>query len=231
MSEPTITAGFLTRNRLPDLRRAVNSFIATVGVPFHVLVMFDDDSAGYNAYDPPPGVRKALVTMRHYYARGMNRMYQTMKETFPDMDYFMVSNDDVEFLMPHWGVRTLNEFPNLFPNDQLGLLEIGGLEERCAHYVSRRALFDQHFDGLLAEPCYTMYYSDSELMQRLRTMNKYRVIEQSNAICIHYIVRDSLRYEVERWWHADKAEYERRAKLYGWELIKKPDEGPMNEHT
>lgn len=216
---PPLAVGFLSRSRLPELRRAVNSLLATVGMPVKIVVAFDDDADSFNAYTPPAHVWKTLLKPRHHYVRGMNALYESLKQNVPDFDHFVVSNDDVEFFGTDWGPAFCGLFAELWPDDGLGVIELLA-HDKCAHYMSRRAFFDQHFDGRLADPAYTMYCSDTEMLQRLRAMGRHRWVHTPHAwpgaVCVHHELTDTLRYTTRIWYNRDLAIYNQRAKANGW---------------
>jgi len=220
--------GVLTRHRSIQLRTCVNSAIATVGCPAQVTIAFDDDRAGYESCVDWPGTSHLLLRPRHYYVRGVNALFHHMRRLAHEqdrvLDYFCILNNDVEFVRGNWGPAGINYLSSKFP-DGMGLVELVG-PDVLGNYISRAALFDEHFGGRIAEPCYTMYFSDSELLNRLKQMGRYSHADLPSQgslpdkILQHHVVHDSLRSEAFSWFPVDRQVYDERAKLHGWELSK-----------
>lgn len=216
-----LTILILTRNRTEALRRCITSAVATAGCPVRILVGFDEDYAGYTNLQPYPYVSKTLLWPRHYYVRGFNRVYSMAKKSFPDLDYIVVTNDDVEWFRPGWGARVQQHLRNTFP-DGHGIAEFIG-PDQCAHYMTRAAFIDEHFGGQLGNPIYTMYCSDTEMLQRAKELDRHCFVvdkDTGKALARHLETGDSLRQELTVWMKDDVLEYNKRAQQYGWNVVK-----------
>ena len=211
-----ISIGILTRHRLSDLRRCATSAMATVGIPANVIIAFDDDLSNFRACPNWHWAMKFPLPMRHYYVRGMNVLFALMKQYNPNLDYFVVTNDDSEFLTPGWGEEAISTLHERFP-DGMGVLELAH-PDLCAHYVSRRAVFDAHFEGNLAHPEYTMYFSDNHLRNSLKDMDMFASIEGSGGkqIINHYLSQDTLREDLRYWRQSDRKVYKKYVTQNNW---------------
>jgi hypothetical protein len=157
-----------------------------------------------------------LLKPRHYYVRGMNELYNAMKRLYPEMHYFVISNDDAEWMAPDWGEMAIQTFEKLLP-DGKGVLEMAD-PTSCAHYLSTREFFDEEFGGVLCRLEYTHYYSDSHLRHQLIDQKRYFVAENEDhlPICVHHKTMDSVREEVRYWLPRDGVIYEAHCAANGW---------------
>ena len=70
------------------------------------------------------------------------------------------------------------------------------------NFFSAKDFYDEHFDGMIWDPAYTMYNSDTEMVCRLKAMNclthmKINVTKaKQKAICIHHLTHDAMRDEL-----------------------------------
>lgn len=226
--------GILTRGRPGDLRRCITSALATANEQIGVVVAFDDDHVGWNTTPEYKGVSRTLLLPRHYYVRGMNALYRFLQKVAADnsetLEHFAVCNDDVEWLAPSWPQLVRETMVREFEDGQ-GVLELADVD-KCATYAGHAGLFARHFSNRLAEPCYTMYCSDTELLVRLRALDKWRFVVHPThgAVCRHAEVRDALRTEVKRWYESDRELYNERAAAYGWDRlsVRPPMQGVLN---
>lgn len=207
----------LSRNRATLLRRCIYSIMATCDVPYHITVGFDDDPNWQNLKSIAPAATGILLRPRHYYVRGVNALFRQARLNRPEMDFFVLLNDDVEFVVANWASRVLAFIKEEVP-DGSGIAVLDA-PDKCANYLSRVSFFDEFFDGQLAEPCYTMYYSDSELMARAKALGRHfhgslRVKTEGGAmemkVLKHFVTDDDMRDEVLRWSNSDKRTFERR---------------------
>ncbi|KKK95153.1 hypothetical protein LCGC14_2675670 [marine sediment metagenome] len=207
----------LSRNRGTILRRCLYSIMATCDVPYRITVAFDDDPDWRAIENIAPQAARILLRPRHYYVRGVNALFQHARTCTPEMDFFVLLNDDVEFVVSGWAEGIIDFLKKQAPDGE-GIVVLDE-PEKCANYLSRVSFFDKHFDGLLAEPCYTMYYSDSELMERTKALGRYShgtlslktdSGEVHAKVLRHHEVDDYTRTEVNRWHKSDRETFERR---------------------
>lgn len=212
-ARPLLTLLIPTRNRAEELLNCINGAISNAkGWPLHLVIGFDDDAESYIKHSTadkgklPAGVDVTCLYLkpRHYYVRAVNELYR-FASRHVDFDYFFLSNDDVAFA-PNWAAQAVRGLQRSFPNGE-GICELAG-PELCAHYVSRKAFIDTHFARLLAEPCYTFYFSDREMMMRAKLLGRYRHLPGN--LVTHFEREDSTRSEVERWFYVDEEQYFRR---------------------
>lgn len=215
-----LNIGILTHRRLDHLRRCINSILATVNIDTTITVLFDDDEPSYQSLDHPI-VNKALVAPRHYYVRGMNRLYAVMEHAATtagkDFDWLCFLNDDVEFLHHGWPLIIIESMIAKW-GDGVGVAEMVA-PEKCAHYITRKRFLDQFTEYQRpANPIFTMYYSDSDLMCCAKDAGRYAFLSApgKGPVVLHHIVHDTLRAECSRWRTVDKVEWQRRAEAKGW---------------
>ena len=163
---PDLTVIIPSRGRLESLRRCVNSAIALATEPPSVIVYFDDDKECYEAYNQPPEVEKALFgPERLYYVTTMNTALKDLINQ--EVDYFIVANNDQEFIEPGWDQIALDKFEEKFPDGE-GVLEIGNHETLSYNtFISRTQFWQEHFDSQLFDPRFVQYYADTERVDRL----------------------------------------------------------------
>jgi hypothetical protein len=179
-----------------------------------MLVGWDDDIEGHDYCPDYRWLHKVLMPVRHYYVRAVNTLYNYAKQNIPGFDYFIVCNDDDEFVRPGWGPQAIQELHRNF-EDGMGVMEIfcpGAL----GHWMSRTQFFEDNFKGRILEPCYTQYWADGELLDRLKHMGKYCAIaHEQHAMISHYKygTLDHLASEVRRaWWGIDMHIYGERVR-------------------
>ncbi len=220
MDKPKIILGLLSRMRVPQLRTAVNSARSTVGddVDLEIVVVFDDDFAGFKMCPNWDGVHKYLATPRHYYCRAANKLYglcdRLAKET--DTDFFFFTHDDTEFVGSNWGSVVLNGYDAAFGTDPEdgGILECFG-QGLCSHYLTQFSFINRYLRGEIASPMYTNYFSDSHLLNLCAEVEKYAAMgfDVRSAVINHqmYATRDAPSWEVqEAWFRQDKMIYDIR---------------------
>lgn len=220
MTKPKIILGLLSRMRVPQLRTAVNSARSTVGddVDLKIVVLFDDDYAGFKMCPEWNGVYKVLATPRHYYCRAANKLYRLASSMGKDLDtdWFFFTHDDTEFVGTNWGTMVLDAYKAIYgpDRDNGGILECFG-QGLCSHYLTRFSFVNKYLHGEIACPMYTNYFSDSHLLNLCAEVGKYAAIgfDVRSAIINHqmYATRDAPSWEVqEAWFRADKKIYDAR---------------------
>ena len=212
--DPKIVMGIVTRQRPAQLRTCITSALATCGVPINFVVGFDDDYWGYQQCPTLSVVTPHLMVPRHYYVRGKNAVYDVANSlAVGKAEYFVLSNDDSEWLAPNWGMRAVNLLEQSFEDGQ-GALELFA-NGHLAHFISRFDFLNEFTGGTLADPMYTMYFSDSHLRNLLIEQDKYKSIqvkgskieEYHNRVVTHQlsITSDHLAFEVQcAWWEIDE---------------------------
>jgi len=208
-SEPLLILSVLARGRLPGIRRTVNSAIANAGAPIIVFVFFDADKATFDAYDAPPHVHKFLLEPRHYYVRGYNAAYRTMKEAGADV--IAIANNDAEFIQPNWAVGAKEQLFEAFPEGK-GLLELTGDAGKCAHFVTRIPFIEEATGGWIGHPALTMYYSDRWLLDIVEDkLGRYLHISYPDNERPGWVVQhnewEGVSAEVKPWFPIDRAAY------------------------
>jgi hypothetical protein len=211
---PTLTLLICTRGRLEQVRACAEQAIEQAqGWPLHIVVGFDDDAENYIAFQEnieaaqlPRGTSVSAIALlpRHYYVRAINALFIYAQQSIEGFDYFVLSNDDVEWT-PGWAQHAYVALCKSY-DEGLGVCALDQ-PDACAHYISRAKFFNEELDGMLGEPCYTFYFSDRELLNRLKLMARYRYI---GPIVKHVQQRDKVRSEVERWWRSDEYMFFRR---------------------
>ena len=218
-----LIVGLGTRNRLVELRRCITSIASTAGIPVKIVVAFDEDYASYIELHDYPYVSKVLLQPRHYYCRMMNVLYRKMHEVAEEegSTHFVLAHDDSEYALWDWGNKALDIHMGAYP-DGNGVVDLFG-PSMCSHYISTFKFIDEQHNGQLADPRYTMYYSDSDMLNKLAEKTQYAAIE-GMGIFRHMTMstHDALTAEVTRTWKdLDRQEYERRwPKEYVQELKK-----------
>jgi hypothetical protein len=203
---PPLTLAILTRRHRLAVQ-AMESAVATAGCPLQVVIAFDDAPRevceAMSVLLHCSNVRSFLLPVRHYYVRGMNALYHDMRTPPTSADKFVVINDDVLFTMRDWGPYVLDQYAQRFPDG--GVLELAG-PDLCAHYISDVGFMDKMYNGRLADPRYTMYYSDSHLMRHMKKLGRYAYCPgpSGNPVIHHQVVQDALRSEVEYWMPIDR---------------------------
>ena len=212
-STASIAVGILSRLRPTNCRRCITSVVATIGCDHTIYVALDDDHISKQSLPHYRHCRYHVLQPRHYYVRGVNALFQWMKDSYQDLDYFLIINDDTEFLLLDWGPRILETFDKAYP-DGMGLMELSG-EGGCTNFITRREFIDSQFNGYIGNPVYTMYFSDSELLNRLKELGCYTraYIEGNYPVADHAAEKDYTRLEVRDWYERDKKVYEERRKL------------------
>jgi hypothetical protein len=225
-----LIVGFPSRKGLTAVRKCVNSIVATANVPTQVVIAFDDDGISYRACPDWPFVDTHLLRPRHYYCRSVNALFQYIKQAAEGTtDYFILTHDDVEFVTPDWGNLVIGAYERVLPGG--GILELfsPGL---CSHYISSISFIDDEFDGRLADPVYTNYYSDSHMLNQCAEKGRYAalLLPEGMNILNHdlFSTRDAASLEVqEAWFHVDQQLYrerwtpEREEELRAnWKLLK-----------
>jgi glycosyltransferase involved in cell wall biosynthesis len=215
-NRPPITILICTRGRPAQLEDCINSAIGGArGWPLHIVVGFDDDPQNYIQFresiektsDLPLGTKVGAIglTPRHYYVRAVNALFAWARGNVPHFDYFVLSNDDVTWA-PDWAKHAFYGLNKSYPRG-LGICELSA-PDACAHYISRAQFFVETFDGVLAEPCYTFYFSDRELLNRAKLLGRYRYLRgPEGPLIAHDQQRDAVRSEVERWWSGDETTF------------------------
>ena len=199
---PLITLLCVSRNRLANLKRMVTSFISTVGCDFRIVIGHDEDFTSYTAMPGYPNMKNMLLHPRHYYCRGANALYAWAKVNIEGFRYFVLTGDDTEFVVGNWGPALIKAYHRDLP--QGGVIDLVE-PNACAHFFSAKEFYDEHFDGLLWDPVYTMYNSDTEMVCRLKAMNclthmKINVTPtKQKALCIHHENKDAMRDELAYW--------------------------------
>jgi hypothetical protein len=209
-----LVVGFPSRKGLTAVRKCVNSIVATANMPTQIVIAFDDDDMSYRSCPNWPFVDTYLLRPRHYYCRAVNALFAHIEQAAEGTtDYFMLTHDDVEFMVPDWGNLALETYNSVFP-DGAGILELfsPGL---CSHYVSRVSFIRDKFNGRLADPVYTNYFSDSHMLNQCAEEGWYGalLLEEGLNIINHdlYSTRDAASLEVqEAWFHRDKELYRER---------------------
>jgi glycosyltransferase involved in cell wall biosynthesis len=213
--KPLLTVGIPTVGRAEKLRHCVNSVLALAGCPVRVVLLFGDYTA-YHHFPDIPGVFKFLQVPRRYYVADVNTLFAKMHQ-WEDLDFFAITNDDSEFVMPNWGIRTIDTLMNNF-EDGMGVIEmfVSGMHD----YLSRAKLFDEHYGGKLLPEHYVHFCADSERTMELRKNEQFVQfvpIKWGERIIRHeaYMVDDALSVENQEMWHArDHQVFEERKKLY-----------------
>lgn len=205
----SLVLGLITRNRNANLRRAVTSAAATSDIPLRIALMFDDDIAGFQQCPEWPYAQKQLLTPRHYYVRAMNKLFWFAKDTAADeTDYLVISHDDDEWVRPNWASLAVEMLENAFPDGQ-GILELFA-PSLCGHYITKFSFIEKHFNGRLAYPAYTMYFSDSEMRNECLKLNAYRALnpKPGTELLVHnaYGTSDVVTREVQNAWFQDDRE-------------------------
>ena len=215
--DPKIVMGIVTRQRPEQLRRCITSALATCGLPLRFAIGFDDDYWGYNQCPQFAAVTKEFLVPRHYYVRGKNAVYDIARDMAGDeAEYFVLSNDDSEWLCPGWGQRAVELLESAFPDGQ-GCLELFSAGH-LAHFIARFDFLDSFTGGVIADPRYTMYFSDTHLRNLLIEQDKYKninlkgnMIDQYHArVVMHQlsVTGDHLAFEVQSaWWDVDEKVY------------------------
>ena len=219
----SITVGILSRNRPEALRRCISSIAATINCDHQIIIAFDED---YNGYISPTAewtnVSAVYLHPRHYYVRGVNALYRNMKKINPEMDFFFVSTDNIEFTTQGWGQKLMDLHETTYP-DGKGVTEILG-PGVCSHYLARKKFFDEDFDGYLANPVYTQYGSDDELRWTLQDQGQFSFARGSGLGARLLAQRtigqidDELHEEVRQWYPWDREILARRAQEKGWNV-------------
>ena len=196
-----ITLAVLTRGRFEDVIQCITTARATATGKLKVVVVVDDDIKTYTGLEQWAGSRDNVKVVylhpRHYYVRGMNALYKHV-----DTEYFVVSNDDVSFTHQGWDERALTAVRKCG-----GIVELAG-PDLCAHYITSRTFIDLSFDGLLAEPAYTFYCSDTELRNRARVLGAYHFLPESGLV--HHVKNDRVRSDASYWMATDRETFKRR---------------------
>lgn len=217
---PTGFVGILSRNRPDTLLRCVTNVQSLAGGPLLVGIALDDDLVTYQNFPRILGVSRLLLQPRHYYVRGTNAVYRFLRQLADGaglpFDYVVILNDDVEFQVFGWYPAAIAYLHERFP-DGMGLVEFG-VPDACANFITRAAFIDEHFGGEPANPVYTMYCSDSELLSRLKAMGRYASVQvdSGGAVLKHAQIQDALRAEMKPWYTLDQMQYNLRAKEFGW---------------
>lgn len=199
MTSPEIVLITLSRGRLPSLRRTVNSALANAGVPINVQVFFDDDLPSYNAFEPPPGVSKHILTPRHYYVRGINKAFRHLVDL--GVDIFAVCNNDTEFIQPNWAAQAKADLFDTF-EEGFGVAELSNAGGKLHTFVSRVPFYQREFGGQLFDPAYLQYYADRERMKQLEANNfRFHYIP---GFAFNHEVRDAVNAEGRSFFQSDK---------------------------
>ena len=200
---PAFALGVLTRGRRDAATACIDSALRHAD-DLVVFCVVDDDraAAAYlsNYYEGNPRVHVGLLPLRHYYVRGVNALGRWMQEA--GVDHFAITNDDATFAVDGWDTtcRALAA--------EGEIVELAG-DDLCAHYTSRMRTFVDHFHGLLAEPSYTFYCSDTELRERAKELRLYSA-RPDLALVTHHAADDAVHSEITFWFAIDRATYERR---------------------
>jgi hypothetical protein len=197
-----------TRQRPEQLQACINSIIATCGTfTPRFVVGFDDDYTNYSLFlktSRNAEVQAHYLAPRHYFVRGMNALFKAANDAWDDFDYFVVCNDDDQFVYGGWDGAALDGYNAQFP-DGLGVLELA-FPKRLHTYFSRAQLFNDYFYGRLYNTAYTQFCGDHELLETLNAADKYRCVENLSSIfkvVKHYwgSTDDTLGQEVMGAWH------------------------------
>lgn len=194
------------RLRGERLEACINSIAATVNIPFHIVVGFDDDATSFNQLRKRPYVTKFLYTPRHYFVRTMNRLFEDARALFPKMTYFVVCNDDDFFSLFDWGVKAIATHQEVYP-DNNGVIELFW-SGRIHCYISHVATFADN--PWIYNPVFTQYYADHELWQMLVASDRYTALDEKNVlnrIVSHNVMStlDALASETFQAWHESDA--------------------------
>jgi hypothetical protein len=167
-----------------------------------IRVLFDDDEVSPSVLaDLPINCHRALN--RHYYVRGANALLRLC-----ETEQFVFTNDDSVFL-PGWDTAARDALDKCG-----GVVELGGKTGKCAHFVTTKSFINEIQDGYLAQPCYTFYFSDRELMYRASAVGKYACREP--GVITHTVVKDGVRSDVLHWMNTDRETWVKRMKKYGF---------------
>lgn len=214
----------LTRNRPDEARRCVTAVMACTQGPFSITLGFDDDPIGFENFPAYPGVTRALLKPRHYYARGYNVLYGIAKEKAKEqgriLDWFAVLDDDDEVLQPGWDTGTIIYLKDKYP-DGMGVADFDG-PECCGHFITRAAFVDLCWDGKLNYPGYTQYCVDTEKLSRAKAMDRhiYLCTPDHQPIVWHRKIGGLGHMDTDYWRQHDIRLYNERAQEYGWPKLK-----------
>lgn len=216
-----ITVGIPSRNRLDSLRRCINSIAATIGCNFRICVLFGDDELGYKFLPAYPYVQKKNVSPRGYYVKDVNRTLDFMRETATAeylLDYFVITQDDTEFVLPNWGNALISTLHRAFDNGY-GAIDFFS-QHGFSNVISRIAVFDNECDGKFLPEEYAHYFADSVRRQQLYDKNMFAWIDYKSPLeCVcfhpHYATVDPTGLEARlRWFDQDEATFNARKKEY-----------------
>ncbi len=205
-----ITLGILTRDRPAQLRICLESARDTAKNKFRTVLLYGDDYAGYNS---PPRYNLApmhvfLSTPRMFYYADLRLLYQHMHEV-TDLDLFVISNDDCEFMVGGWDKSAEEQLYEEF-DDGMGVLSFW--EHPFHTFMSRAKLFDEQYDGVLAPEDYVFYFGDSErhddLLERDQWMPSDPPLVKHPIDAVH---NDPTKYPF-CWYERDKRLYLKRNK-------------------
>lgn len=191
-----------------------------------VAIVFDDDPVSYDMCPRWPYAQAINVTPRHYYVRGKNRLYQLAKGMAGDTEYFVMSNDDSEWLRPGWLAAAEEALEKQF-EDGMGILEMF-MQGHCAHYITKFKFIDEYMDGRLGDLRYTMYFSDTDMMLKATDVKRYCAIVPEGGMRDQYhgrivahkmsVTADRTAFEVQcGWWDQDQAVFNEIWPDYGKE--------------
>jgi hypothetical protein len=153
------------------------------------------------------------LSPRHYYVRGKNAVYRLARTISDECEYYVMSNDDSEWVRPGWLESAQGALEDHF-EDGMGILELF-MQGHCAHYITKFKFVDKYLDGRLGDPRFTMYFSDTDMLIKMQAINKYGAItfdgdwnhQYHSRIVNHQLDAkgDRTAYEVQStWWHIDE---------------------------
>ncbi len=205
-----IAIGILSRLRPVSLRRCITSIISTVGANYDIYVAYDDDSISPSGIPPYPSYHPLVLQPRHYYVRALNALYSWMKAENENLDYFALINDDIEFTLVDWAKEVTRLMSESW-SDGMGVVELCG-RENCANIVTRKQFVEDELDGVIANSVYTMYFSDTELLNHLQAIKRIVAARTARnfSIATHHEDKDVVRLEALPWYEEDKRIYDKR---------------------
>lgn len=199
MSEP-LTIIISSRGRLESLRRCVNSAIAYADRRPNIEIYFDDDQECFEAYTCPPNVVKDDIMERAYYVAIMNHAFDNLAS---DVDYFIICNNDQEFIEPGWDIIAMDKLYEKWP-DGMGVLEIGNHEDLSYNtFLSRTSFWVEHYDGKLFNPDFIQYYADTDRCASLNTTG--HLARLGPGLVNTHSAWDEVKHSGRQWMARDKA--------------------------
>lgn len=173
-----VRLGVVARNRPAALLRCLQSAYCNAGssITLTAYVLFDGDAETPYAIPRYRWANYIIQPLRMYYVSCANRLVRDYLLAPPAPDFFVLTDDDTEFVGEGWAETAIQHHQQDFP-DRIGVVELVDVNE-CCHFLTTPETVEW-LGGELYDSRYRQFFHDTVLMERLRDADKLSACAKS----------------------------------------------------